>query len=231
MAGGDLVRDVLAVFEVVVSFVKEGFESLTADSDKYQVFCDLNELYECCVLFEEHFPCDESERLVMTNAIGHLLSSMNAQIGVCRRKGRPRIEISQQQLESLCSHDFSLKDMSHILNKTVTRRLHDIGLSRRSRYSDNANAELDGMVTAIETEHPDTGYRMIDGTLRANGVIIQRECIRESLKRVDPDGTQRRLNRALHRRQYSVPSPNWGPTKSTRLWIWHIDGNHKLVRW
>ena len=35
MAGGDLVRDVLAVLEVVVSFVKEGFESLTADSDKY----------------------------------------------------------------------------------------------------------------------------------------------------------------------------------------------------
>ena len=47
MAGGNLVR---AVLEVVVSFVKEGFESLTADSDKYQVFCDLNELYECCVL-------------------------------------------------------------------------------------------------------------------------------------------------------------------------------------
>ena len=65
MAGGNLVRDVLAVLEVVVSFVKEGFESLTADSDKYQEFCDLNEL-ECCVLLEEHFPCDESERLVMT---------------------------------------------------------------------------------------------------------------------------------------------------------------------
>ena len=128
-------------------------------------------MYECCVLLEEHFPCDESERLVMTNAIGHLLSSMNAQIGVYRRKGRPRIEISQQQLESLCSHDFSLKDMSHISTKTVTRRLHDIGLSRRSRYSDMRNAELDGMVTAIETEHPDTGYRMIDGALRANGVI------------------------------------------------------------
>ena len=28
--------------------------------------------------------------------------------------------------------------------------------------------------------------------------------------------------RALHRREYKVPSPNA---------LWHIDGNHKLVRW
>ena len=32
MAGGDLVRDVLAVLEVVVSFVKEGFESYLVDA-------------------------------------------------------------------------------------------------------------------------------------------------------------------------------------------------------
>ena len=32
MAGGDLVRDVLAVLEVVVSFVKEGFESYLVGS-------------------------------------------------------------------------------------------------------------------------------------------------------------------------------------------------------
>lgn len=40
--------------------------------------------------------------------------------------------------------------------------------------------------------------------------------------RVDPVGIERRLRRALHRRQYSVPAPNS---------LWHLDGHHKLVRW
>ena len=74
----------------------------------------------------------------------------------------------------------------------------------------------------IHNRHPDSGYRMIEGVLRSEGVLIQRERVRQSLSRVDPAGIQRRLTRVLHRRQYYVPSPNA---------LWHIDGNHKLVRW
>ena len=62
------------------------------------------------------------------------------------------------------------------------------------------------------SRHPDGGYRIIEG------VLIQRECVRQSLSRVDPAGLQRRLTRVLHRRQYHVPSPNA---------LWYIDGNHK----
>ncbi|RXN38229.1 hypothetical protein ROHU_001313 [Labeo rohita] len=48
--------------------------------------------------------------------------------------------------------------------------------------------------------------------------------VRDSLQRVDPEGTRLRAlaNRTLHRRQYSVPAPNC---------MWHIDGDHKLIRW
>ncbi len=77
-------------------------------------------------------------------------------------------------------------------------------------------------MASIQRRHPRSGCRMIDGAFRSIGCIIQRRRIRESLHRVDPAGCQMRLNRALHRRVYSVPSPNA---------LWHIDGNHKLVRW
>ena len=42
------------------------------------------------------------------------------------------------------------------------------------------------------------------------------------MKRVNPTMVQMRTRGVLHRRKYSVPSPNA---------LWHIDGNHKLIRW
>ena len=46
--------------------------------------------------------------------------------------------------------------------------------------------------------------------------------MRESLRRVDPDGGVSRFATVLHRRVYAVHSPNA---------LWHIDGYHKLIRW
>ena len=62
------------------------------------------------------------------------------------------------------------------------------------------------------------------GHLRSRGIRIQQSKIRDSMRRVDPHGI---LIRALemniiNRRVYSVPS---------LLALWHIDGNHKLIRY
>ena len=81
---------------------------------------------------------------------------------------------------------------------------------------------LDIEVQSIHIRHSKAGSRIVEGILRSQGFLIQRQRIRDSLRRVDPQGTQERLRRALHRREYKVPSPNA---------LWHIDGNHKLVRW
>ena len=46
--------------------------------------------------------------------------------------------------------------------------------------------------------------------------------MRESLIRVDPAGAaQRAMSSRLERREYSVPAVNS---------LWHLDGNHKLIR-
>ena len=63
---------------------------------------------------------------------------------------------------------------------------------------------------------------MVQGRLRAQGIHIQRQRIRESLHRVDHSGIQLRIRRVLRRRAYQVDCPNA---------LWHLDSYHKLIRW
>ena len=62
------------------------------------------------------------------------------------------------------------------------------------------------------------------GYLLARGYRVQGKRVRESMRRVDPEGVIERsisLN-IIQRRRYSVPSP---------MALWHMDGQHKLVRY
>nr|XP_029131653.1 uncharacterized protein LOC114918130 [Labrus bergylta] len=98
------------------------------------------------------------------------------------------------------------------------------GLRVSDTYSSVSDRELDAVIAEIHINHRNTGYRMMGSFLRARGLRVQIPRVRDSLRRVDPDGTELRAmaNRTLRRRQYSVPAPNA---------MWHIDGNHKLIRW
>ncbi|KAK0140173.1 hypothetical protein N1851_022927 [Merluccius polli] len=83
---------------------------------------------------------------------------------------------------------------------------------------------LDETVTQILQQHPMSGYKMMVGYLNAQGIHIQRQRVQESMRRVDPGGVLMRtlqLN-PRRRRKYSVRAPNS---------LWHIDGNHKLIRY
>ena len=51
---------------------------------------------------------------------------------------------------------------------------------------------------------------------------MPRHRILASIHRVDPDGMAERKSQANRRRVYHVPHPNH---------VWHIDGNHKLIKW
>ncbi|XP_041860719.1 uncharacterized protein LOC121652157 isoform X2 [Melanotaenia boesemani] len=83
--------------------------------------------------------------------------------------------------------------------------------------------DLDEKVTQILQHQPNCGYKMMLGHLNAQGIHIQRQRVQDSMRRVDPHGVLLRtlqLN-PQRRRRYSVPAPNS---------LWHIDGNHKLIR-
>ncbi|KAH3710299.1 hypothetical protein DPMN_069774 [Dreissena polymorpha] len=55
-----------------------------------------------------------------------------------------------------------------------------------------------------------------------HSVQVKRSQLRERLHIVDKEGIQERRHRRLHRRIYNVEAPNY---------VWHIDINHKLIRW
>ena len=83
-------------------------------------------------------------------------------------RGRPMLRIDDEDLLLIYHHDFTVKDMLQLLNcstKTIQRRLRSIGLSRRGRYSDLSDAELDEMVAGIQQNHPNRGCVFIEGTV------------------------------------------------------------------
>ena len=144
--------------------------------------------------------------------------------GQCRC---PRYSILRDQLEFLVDRCFSVIDIATLLGvsvRTIERRLLEFGLSVRSTYSRIDNRKLDQMIHNILTEFPNTGYRRMTRFLMSRGLRIQQCRIREAMRRVNPGGVILRALelRIIHRRRYQV----YGP-----LALWHIDGNHKLIRY
>ena len=88
-------------------------------------------------------------------------------------------------------------------------------------YSPINDQQLDELIVNATNGHPNWGIRMIKGYLQSKGIRIQWKRIRESLLRTDPVGLMERWRRTFRRREYHVKYP---------LSLWHIDGNHKLIR-
>ena len=82
--------------------------------------------------------------------------------------------------------------------------------------------ELDILLRAFKELRPESGVRYALGFLRNEGLRIQRDRVKQSLRRIDGLGQALRNHHAIDRRVYSVPHPNY---------LWHIDGHHKLIRW
>ncbi|CAH3018253.1 unnamed protein product [Porites evermanni] len=95
------------------------------------------------------------------------------------------------------------------------------GLSK-SDFTDISDLELDQHIENITEDFPYRGESLIKQFLIEKEVIVQRMRIRDSLHRVNGDGVNARKKGRLHRRVYDVQGPNH---------VWHIDTNHKLVRW
>jgi transposase InsO family protein len=142
--------------------------------------------------------------------------------------GRPALDIPKETLKMFLNYGFSLIKISEMLGvsrKTISRRIRHFGLLEEvPRYTNISNVDLDVIVSEIYHEFPNCGIRRMKGFLIARGIRIQWERVRSSLWRVDPEGVLLRTMQLnlVKRRHYSVPGP---------LSLWHLDGNHKIIRW
>lgn len=130
-------------------------------------------------------------------------------------RGRPRLNITQDQLEYLRSLSFLWSDISRMLGvsrMTIYRRRiqYNMILEPSRLVSDG---ELMEVVCQVRQELPDLGQSMLAGRLRGMGLHVTRDRIREAVRRSDPLNTALRWHSVTIRRPYSVPGPNS---------LWHI---------
>ena len=150
--------------------------------------------------------------------IDHLHATNNAYSVpaiVSRGRGRPRFEISRDQLEYLSSLNFTWTEISSILGvsrMTVYRRRQEFGLLEVGERISNGDLHL--LLREMRTNHPDMGEVMVLGRIRAMGFTVSRVRVRQGIRETDPlNVALRGLLGSTARRPYSVPGPNS---------LWHI---------
>lgn len=163
----------------------------------------------------------------LENLSTETMSNAPSELTHCRSRGRgrPKLEIRRDQLEYLLNIGFSCPKIAAIIGvslSTIRRRMTEYDLSVTGLYSTITDDELDTIVREIKLNFPNCGYRLMKGHLLQEGHRISQMRIRDVLHRVDPDGVALRWASTVQRRKYTVASP---------LALWHIDGNHKLIRY
>ena len=131
-------------------------------------------------------------------------------------RGRPRFQITQEQLEYLYSLSFSWNDISEMLGvsrMTIYRCRRDFDMINETHQT-LTDHQLRAIITELRSELPSIGETMVMGHLRARGYSVTRERMRRAIHSTDPINTSLRWRGNLSCRQpYSVPGPNS---------LWHI---------
>lgn len=122
----------------------------------------------------------------------------------------------------LLEHQFTVPQIATMLGVSVStvQRMTEFNFSVSATYA-TLTDERDSLVSDIQHIFLNRENRQMEGQLLARGFRIQRHCIREAQRRIDPEGSVLRRLDALQRWVYKVAAP---------LSLWHIDGNLKLIR-
>ena len=137
--------------------------------------------------------------------------------------GRPKVKIEKEKIEFLRELKFTWTEISSIFGicqRTLYSICSEYGMHPDS-FTSISDQDLISEIRAIKQDMPDIGYNMTKGVLRARGIHVSIPRIQQSLQEIDPVNTALRWAAPISRRVYGVPHPNF---------IWHLDGNHKLVR-
>lgn len=82
----------------------------------------------------------------------------------------------------------TIAKMWGVSRATLFRRMAENNLSVRNLYSPCTDAELDELVTQVKERMPHNGYRMVKGTLKAQGYRVGWDRVKASMHRVDSIG-------------------------------------------
>lgn len=146
------------------------------------------------------------ERISLRDASGTTFETRRVYDG---RQGRPKYSLDYEQVEGLVSMGFNWKQISDLLSvseRTLRRWRANVDFS--VSYTNMDDDELDSHLRQILRSCPSMGERMAGGALRARGIRIQRQRLRDSMRRIDPVGRLMRRLQVMRRRVYRVEGPN-----------------------
>ena len=213
---GEVLRDLQASMPERALFRLDWLlDVLNRYADSLGTIVDLNQI---------HFLLREARDCLCAHSSSS--TARTAEMAFSGQPGRPRYRITEEQIQFLIDRRFTVREIASLLGvgiRTVERRMNEFGLSIGRCYSTITDVELDSVVENIIRSFPNTGYKRMSGFLTSRGLRIQQNRIRSSMRRVHPEGCLLRAleMNTLQRRCYRV----YGP-----LALWHIDGNHKLIR-
>mmetsp|Transcript_25666 Transcript_25666/g.36809 ORF Transcript_25666/g.36809 Transcript_25666/m.36809 type:complete len:316 (-) Transcript_25666:225-1172(-) len=137
--------------------------------------------------------------------------------------GRRYKNIHEEEVSNMLKLGFTFDYISNYLSisrKTLYRWIRRTEFCPPFTFLNNE--ELDNVILQHITGEPRRGENSIAAYLQSNGYKVSRAQLRESIHRVDPEGVLERSRKPIHRRAYNVLGPHH---------LWHIDGNHKLIRY
>lgn len=150
-----------------------------------------------------------------------------SEVKACKKQGR-KYDIPSETLQNLIEIGLKIRDISELFNvgkRTVERRMEEYNLSVRDTYSNLSDNDLRLEVQDLCSSFPCVGYRTIQSLLLSKGIKVQESRVRQTVRECDPCGVLFRkvflTSCRIQRRTYSVSGPQA---------LWHIDGNHKLIR-
>ena len=88
-------------------------------------------------------------------------------------RGRPRIDVSEEQLASLLSFQFKIADIATMLQvspSTISRRIMEFGLSDAQAYSSITDSELEAIACEYAVLHPHSGQKKLQWILVTTGI-------------------------------------------------------------
>ncbi|KAJ3773366.1 hypothetical protein FB446DRAFT_607916, partial [Lentinula raphanica] len=107
-----------------------------------------------------------------------------------------------------------------IHRQTLRARLKENNIDYH--YCNLSARDVDRLMRVFKETHPASGLGYAMGYLRQKGYKIQRQRVKDSLKRVDRLGLRLRRRITISRGIYKVSRPHA---------LWHLDGHHKLIFW
>uniref|UniRef100_A0A3Q3LWI2 Integrase catalytic domain-containing protein n=1 Tax=Labrus bergylta TaxID=56723 RepID=A0A3Q3LWI2_9LABR len=145
----------------------------------------------------------------------------------CRfwRRGRPALDITREQIQLLLTQGFTVRAMARMLgcsSSYLHKKMKSFQISARKRFTSISEIHLEEHIRRLHNQFPRSGSEMMRAYLRAEGIVVQRRRVRETLNRIDPAAAAQRWSQTVARRTYHVPFPNS---------LWHIDGHMRLIRW